>query len=69
MTPPPRVKTQMFHIGAIDAAKAKHLATQLTVFSGVEAVTVLAEEGSVLLKVSQLGWDEAGVRHLLDAKS
>lgn len=65
MTPPPRVKTQMFHVGALDAVRAQHLASQLTVFTGVEAVTVLPEEGAVLLKVSQLGWDEAGVRHLL----
>ena len=65
MTPPPRVKTQMFHVGPLDAAQARHLASQLTVFAGVEAVTVLPEEGAVLLKVSQLGWDEEGVRHVL----
>ena len=41
------------------------MAAQLTVFAGVEAVTVLPEEGAVLLKVSQLGWDEEGVRHVL----
>ncbi len=65
MTPPPRVKTQMFHVGPIETLQAQHLAAQLTVFSGVEAVTVLPEEGAVLLKVSQLGWDEEGVRHVL----
>jgi hypothetical protein len=31
----------------------------------VEAVSVLPEEGTVMLKVSQTGWDEDGVRHLL----
>jgi hypothetical protein len=31
-------------------------------------VTVLAEEGAVLLKVSQTGWDEEGVRQLLQHK-
>jgi MFS family permease len=65
MTPPPRVKTQMFHIGVISAADAQRLATRLTVFTGVEAVTVLPEEGAVLLKVAQTGWDEEGIRHLL----
>jgi MFS family permease len=65
MVPPPRVKTQMFHVGMLGAEEARRLATNLTVFAGVEAVTVLPEEGAVLLKVSQIGWDEEGVRHLL----
>ncbi len=65
MTPPPRVKTQMLHIGPMDTAEARRLATRLTVFTGVEAVSVLPEEGTVMLKVSQTGWDEEGVRHLL----
>lgn len=65
MTPPPRVKTQMFHVGAMAAAEAQKLAGQLAVFTGVEAVTVMHEEGTVMLKVSQLGWDEEGVGHLL----
>jgi MFS family permease len=69
MTPPPRVKTQMFHIGAISAEEAQRLATRLTVFTGVEAVTVLPEEGSVLLKVAQTGWDEEGIRHLLQGEN
>lgn len=65
MTPPPRVRTQMFHIEPLSAEDARRLATRLTVFAGVEAVTVLPEEGAVLLKVSQTGWDEEGIRHLL----
>lgn len=65
MTAPPRVKTQMFHIGAISSQEAQRLATRLAVFTGVETVTVLHEEGSVLLKVAQTGWDEEGIRHLL----
>ena len=65
MAPPPRVKTQMFHIGALSPEAARRLASNLTVFAGVEAVTVLAEEGAVLLKVAQTGWDEDGVRNLL----
>lgn len=65
MRPPPRVKTQMFHIGRLDHAEAERLASRLTVFAGIEAVTVLPEEGAVMLKVSQNGWDEEGVRNLL----
>ncbi|MBI5936295.1 MAG: MFS transporter [Betaproteobacteria bacterium] len=65
MRPPLRVKTQMFHIGRLDAAEAQKLAARLTVFAGIESVTVLSDEGVVMLKVSQLGWDEEGVRHAL----
>ena len=65
MTPPPRVKTQMLHIGPLDELEARRLATRLTVFAGVEAVSVLPQEGTVMLKVSQTGWDEEGVRHAL----
>lgn len=65
MVPPPRVKTHMFPIGQLTDQEARRLATNLTVFAGVEAVTVLTEEGAVLLKVAQTGWDEEGVKHLL----
>lgn len=65
MTPPPRVKTQMFHVDVLSSADAQRLVTRLKVFTGIEAVTVLPEEGTVMLKVSQTGWDEEGVRHLL----
>jgi MFS family permease len=65
MRPPPRVRTQMFHIEPMDHNAADRLLSRLTVFTGVEAVTILAEEGTVMLKVSQTGWDEEGVRHLL----
>jgi MFS family permease len=65
MASPPRVKTQMFHVGRLSDVEARALTTNLVVFSGVEAVTVLPEEEAVLLKVSQTGWDEEGVRQLL----
>ena len=69
MVPPPRVRTQMFHVGALTPEAAKSLAARLTVFTGVEAVTVLPQEGAVLLKVNQTGWDEEGVRHLLSLQA
>ncbi|NWG87889.1 MAG: MFS transporter [Hydrogenophilaceae bacterium] len=65
MRPPLRVKTQMFHVGHLDAAAVQQLVVRLSVFAGVESVTVLADEGVVMLKVSQLGWDEEGVKHVL----
>jgi MFS family permease len=65
MVPPPRVKTQMFHVGPLSEESTRRLLARLPVFAGVEAVTVLPEEGAVLLKVAQTGWDEEGVRHLL----
>jgi MFS family permease len=68
MRPPPRVKTQMFHIGPMDHNAADRLLSRLTVFTGVEAVTILPEEGTVMLKVNQTGWDEEGVRHLLETQ-
>lgn len=68
MTPPPRVKTQLLHVGPLSQAQAQALSANLVVFSGVEAATVLAEEGAVLLKVNQTGWDEEGVRQLLELK-
>ncbi len=69
MRPPPRVRTQMFHIGPMDHNAADRLLSRLTVFTGVEAVTILPEEGTVMLKVSQTGWDEEGVRHLLEGNN
>jgi len=68
MIPPPRVKTQMFHVGHLSPVEVQALSRNLVVFSGVEAVTVLPEEQAVLLKVSQTGWDEEGVRQLLSHK-
>jgi hypothetical protein len=55
-------------VGRLSPAEAQALSANLVVFSGVEAVTVMAEEGAVLLKVSQTGWDEEGVRQLLQHK-
>lgn len=68
MRPPPRVRTQMFHVGPMDHNAADRLLSRLTVFAGIEAVTILPEEGTVMLKVSQTGWDEEGVRHLLEGE-
>ncbi|WP_276320114.1 MFS transporter [Parasulfuritortus cantonensis] len=68
MRPPPRVKTQMFHVGRLDQLGAQGLAGRLAALAGIVAVTVLPEEGTVMLKVSQTGWDEDGVKQLLESQ-
>ncbi len=67
MTPPPAVKTRMFHVGAMPADQAALLKAQMAALAGVVEATVLAEEGVALLKVSVRGWDEAGLRSLIEA--
>ena len=69
MVPPPRVRTQMFHVGHLSAVEIQGVSANLVVFQGVEAVTLLPDENVVLLKVSQMGWDEEGVRLLLKHKA
>ena len=66
MTPPPAIKTRMFRVGAMPADQAALLKTQLAGVAGVVEASVLAEEGVAMLKVSLKGWDEAGVRSLLE---
>lgn len=66
MKAPPAVKTKMYHLEKISAAKAKTLAGKLSVVHGVHETVVLADEGLVILKVDiQPGWDEAAVLRLI----
>jgi MFS family permease len=67
MVAPPAIKTRMFHVGAMPADQAALLKTQLAAVSGVVEAVVMAEEGVAMLKVSIKGWDEAGVRSLIEA--
>ncbi len=66
MTPPPAIKTRLFRVGAMPADQAALLKAQLASVAGVVEAVVLAEEGVAMLKVSLKGWDEAGVRSLLE---
>lgn len=66
MTPPPAIKTRMFHVGAMPADQAARLKTQLAGVAGVVEAVVLADEGVAMLKVSLKGWDEARARRLLE---
>jgi len=62
MKAPPAVKTKMYHLKKISAAKSKTLAEKLSAAQGVREAVVLADEGLVILKVDiQPGWDEAAV--------
>lgn len=66
MKAPPAVKSKMYHLNKISAAKAKTLATKLAALQGVRETVVLADEGLVVLKVDiQQGWDEAAVVRLI----
>ena len=67
MTPPPAIKTRMFRVGVMPADQAALLKTQLAAVAGVVEAVVLGEEGVAMLKVSIKGWDEAGVRCLIEA--
>ncbi len=67
MTPPPAIKTRMFNVGAMPEDRAALLKMKLAGMAGVVEAVVLAEEGVAMLKVSIKGWDEAGVRSLLEA--
>lgn len=66
MNAPPAVKSKMYHLKKISAAKAKTLATKLAALSGVRETVVLADEGMVILKVDlQQNWDEAAALKLI----
>jgi MFS family permease len=69
MTPPPAIKTRLFHVGVMPTDQAAQLKTQLAEVAGVVEAVVLAEEGVAMLKVSIKGWDEAQARSLLSTAS
>ncbi len=66
MTPPPAIKTRMFHVGTMPMDQAELLKTRLAAVAGVYEAAVLAEEGVAMLKVSIKGWDETAARSLLE---
>jgi len=66
MRTPPAVKTKMYHLGSMDAGRAKVLAQQLATVTGVAEVVVSAEEGVAYLKVKMTGWDEDRVTKLIE---
>lgn len=65
MQAPPAIKTRMFRVGVMPPDQAALLKLQLAAVAGVVEAVVLAEEGVAMLKVSIMGWDEAGARSLL----
>lgn len=65
MKTPPKVRSQMYHLGELSKEKARQLAQKLSALSGVAEVVVLAEEGVAILKVEQHGWDEQAAQKLI----
>ena len=65
MRTPPPVKTKMFHINEGWQGDAAQLSSRLRAVSGVQEAVVIAAEHVAYLKVSQSGWDEAGVQQLI----
>ena len=65
MRTPPPVKTKMFHISERWQGDAAQLSSRLRAVSGVQEAVVIAAEHVAYLKVSQSGWDEAGVQQLI----
>lgn len=60
MKTPPAVKSKMYHLQDMSAARAEILSRRLRELRGVREAVVLPDEGLVILKVDmQQGWDEA----------
>lgn len=60
MKAPPAVKSKMYHLHDMSAARAETLSRRLSQLQGVREAVVLPDEGLVILKVDmQQGWDEA----------
>lgn len=66
MNTPPRVKTQMLHVGEVSEAQATRLSIALAALSGVTEATVIGSEGVAYLKVSMAQWDKAGALQLIE---
>ena len=65
MRAPPAVRTRMFHLEIMDTAQARTLTQKLAGIRGVFEAAVVAEEGTLILKVDITGWDEKAVLQLI----
>jgi MFS family permease len=66
MRTPPAVKTRMFRLGVLTVHQAEILNQKLRGIQGVYETTVVAQEGIAIMKVGQLGWDEASATKLIE---
>jgi MFS family permease len=66
MRTPPAVKTRMFRLGVLTVHQAEILNQKLRGIQGVYETTVVAQEGIAIMKVAQLGWDEASATKLIE---
>jgi MFS family permease len=65
MTPPPAVKTRMFHVAPLDEPKSRRLAKALAKLDGVTEAVVIGAEGVAYLKVRMGEWDDTAARELI----
>lgn len=66
MERPPAVRTKLFHVREMDAARAAELSKQLAILQGVSEALVVGNEGIAILKVDMRGWDEASVTKFIE---
>ncbi|HSD61535.1 MAG TPA: MFS transporter, partial [Burkholderiales bacterium] len=69
MTPPPAVRTRMYHVSPMDDARANGLTRSLTALPGVREALVKAAEGVAYLKVDLKSFDEQQVLQLLGGEA
>jgi MFS family permease len=69
MKPPAAVRTKMYHVVAMDTARASRLTRELSALTGVREALVPAGEGLAYLKVDMKGFDEQGVLKLLGGEA
>jgi len=69
MQAPPAVRTRMFRVEGLDAARAALLKAQLAALVGVKEVAVIHDEGLAVLKVAKSGWDEATAMNLIKGET
>ena len=68
MARPPAVRTRLFHLREMDAARATALSKQLVKMNGVSEALVVGDEGIAILKVDMRGWDEAAVQKIIEGE-
>lgn len=65
MKPPAAVRTRLFHLAELDAARAAALQQKLAQVRGVREAMVAGAEGMACLKVDMQGYDEEAVELLI----
>jgi MFS family permease len=66
MKPPLPLQTKMYHLKELSEGAASKIQTSLSKLRGVREVLVVASEQIACIKVEQTGYDEEGVRILVE---